>query len=170
MGGFVKYVAHFLMETQVTKLLLTNLNSSHHKLSVKGKQFFKEMPNRNNNVCKMAFIASFQSGEIKRQNNGFISKCFFKIKLLMIRKNRAHSHNYRDIIELVADCGAKEISSHLLTAPKNTEYSWPLYVSKYIKTMSNYVKQLLLENIRSNLYSFYTSETSDVTSIEQFAI
>ena len=36
--------------------------------------------------------------------------------------------------------------------------------------MSNYVKQLLLENMRSNLYSFYTSETSDVTSIEQVAI
>ena len=123
MGGFVKYVAHFLMETQVIELLLTNLNSSHHKLSVKGKQFFKEMPNRNNNVWKMAFIASFQSGETKGQNNGFISKCFFKIKLLMIRKNRAHSHDYRDIVELVADCGAKEISSHLLTAPKNTEYS-----------------------------------------------
>ena len=121
MGSFVKYVVHFHMETQVIELLLTNLNSSHHKLSVKGKQFFKEMPDRNNNVWKMAFIASFQSGETMRQNNGFISKCFFKIKLLMIRKNRAHSHNCRDIVELVA--GAKEISSHLLTAPKNTEYS-----------------------------------------------
>ena len=61
--------------------------------------------------------------KLKVKNNGFISKCFFKIKLLMIRKNRAHSHDYRDIVELVADCGAKEISSHLLTAPKNTEYS-----------------------------------------------
>ena len=36
--------------------------------------------------------------------------------------------------------------------------------------MSNYMKQPLLENMRSNLYSFYTDETSDVTSIEQLAI
>ena len=32
------------------------------------------------------------------------------------------------------------------------------------------MKQPLLENMRSNLYSFYTHETSDVTSIEQLAI
>ena len=82
----------------------------------------------------------------------------------------AHSHNFRDIKELVADCGTKEISSHLLTALKNAKYLSPLYVSKYIETMSNYMKQQLLENMGSNLYSFYTNETSDVTSIEQLAI
>ena len=81
----------------------------------------------------------------------------------------AHSHNFRDIKELVADCGTKEISSHLLTAPKNAKLLSPLYVSKYI-SMSNYMKQQLLENMGSNLYSFYTNETSDVTSIEQLAI
>ena len=55
----------------------------------------------------MAFDASLQSSENKRQNNCFILKCFFKITFLMIRKNWVHSHNFRDIVELVADCGAK---------------------------------------------------------------
>ena len=32
------------------------------------------------------------------------------------------------------------------------------------------MRQLLLENMRSNLYSFYMDETSDVISIEQLAI
>ena len=32
--------------------------------------------------------------------------------------------------------------------------------------MPNYMKQPLLENMGSNLYSFYTDEASDVTSIE----
>ena len=32
------------------------------------------------------------------------------------------------------------------------------------------MKQPLLENMRSNLYSLYTDEGSDVTSIEQLAI
>ena len=81
----------------------------------------------------------------------------------MIRKNWAHSHNFRDTVELVADCSAKEISSHLLTALKNAKYLSPLYVSKYIETMSNYIKQPLLENTHSNLDSFYTDETSDAT-------
>ena len=79
----------------------------------------------------------------------------------MIRKNWAHSHNFRDIVELVTDCGAKKISSYLLTALKNAKYLSPLYISKYIETMSNYMKQPLLESMRSNLYSFYTDETSD---------
>ena len=39
----------------------------------------------------------------------------------MIRKNWAHGHTFRDTAELEAYCGAKEVSSHLLTAPKNTK-------------------------------------------------
>ena len=66
----------------------------------------------------------------------------------MIRKNWAHSHNFRDLAEFVADCGAKEISSQLLTATKNSKYLSPLYVSKSIETMSNYMKLPLLENMR----------------------
>ena len=88
----------------------------------------------------------------------------------MIKKNWAHNHNFKDIVELVADCGTKQISSHLLTAPKNAKYLSPLYISEYIETMPNYMKQPLLENVDSSLFSFYTDEASDVTSIEQLAI
>ena len=88
----------------------------------------------------------------------------------MIRKNWVHSHNFRDIVELAADCGVEEMSSHLLNCTKKCKIPFPLYVSKYIETMSNYMKQPLLENICSNLYSFYTDETSDITSIKQLAI
>ena len=80
------------------------------------------MSNKNANVWQMAFNASLQSGETKRQNNRFILKCFFKITFLMIRKNWAHSHNFRDIVELAADCDAKEISLHLLTAPMQNTF------------------------------------------------
>ena len=64
------------------------------------------MSNRNANVWQMAFNASLQSVETKCQINHFISKCFFKITFLMIRKNWAHSHDFRDVVELAADCGA----------------------------------------------------------------
>ena len=102
---------------------------------MKNKQCFKEMSNRNTNVWQMVFNASLQCGETKRQYNRFILKCFFKIIFLMIRKNWAYSHNFRDIVGLVADCGTKEISSHLLTAPKNTKYLSLLYVPKYNETV-----------------------------------
>ena len=137
---------------------------------MKNKQYFEEMSNRNTNAWKMAFNASLQSGETKRQNDCFILNCFFKMTFLMISKNWTQSHNFRDIVELVADCSRKEISSYLLTAQKNEKYLSPLYVSKYTKTMYNHTKQLLLEKMRSNLYSFYTDETSDVTSIEELVI
>ena len=99
------------------------------------------MSNRNANVWQLTFNASLQSGETKRQNNRFNLKCFFKITFLMIRKNWAHSHNFRDIVELVADCEAKEIFLHLLTAPKNAKSLSSLYVSKCVETMSNYMKR-----------------------------
>ena len=86
-----------------------------------------------------------------------------KIKIIV-------SNSFRDIVQLVSDCGTKEISSHLLTAPKNAKYLSPLYVLKYTETMSNYMKQLLLENMHSNLYSFCMDETNDVISIEQLTI
>ena len=56
-----------------------HLNPNRHKLSMKNNQCFKEMSNRNAYVWQIAFNASLQSGETKRQNNGFILKCFFKI-------------------------------------------------------------------------------------------
>ena len=101
MGGFVKYAVHFLMETQVIAFVdkpgklgkhpsarfSHHLNSNRHKLSVKNKQCFKEMFNRNANVWQMTLNASLQSDKNKPQNNCFI------LKFLMIKKNWGHSHN-----------------------------------------------------------------------------
>ena len=87
-----------------------HLNSNHQELSVKNKQWIKETPNRNANVWKMTFNAPLQSGETKRQNSCIILKCFLKKTILMVRKNWAHSHKFRYIVKLVADCDAKEIS------------------------------------------------------------
>ena len=75
---------------------------------MENKQYFNEISKRNANVWQMGLNASLQSSETKHQNNCFILKCFFKITSLMIRKNWAHSNNFRDLVELVADCGAKE--------------------------------------------------------------
>ena len=63
------------------------LNSNRHKLSVKNKQCFKEMFNRNANVWQMTLNVSLQSDKTKPQNNCFI------LKFLMIKKNWGHSHN-----------------------------------------------------------------------------
>ena len=82
----------------------------------------------------------------------------------MIKKNWARSHNFRHIVELVVDCGA------IYLLHQKMENTFDHCVSKYIETMYNYMKQMLLQKMRTNLYSFYTDETSDVTLIEQFAV
>ena len=146
------------------------LNSNHQKLSVKNKQWFKEISKRNANVWKMTFNASLQSGETKRQNNCIILKCFLKTTVLMVSKNWAHSHNFRDIVKLVADCDAKEISYHFLTAPKNAKYLSPVYVSKHIETCLIIWSNRHCKVCEAIYILFYTDETRDVTLKKQLAI
>ena len=50
--------------------------------------------------------------------------------LLMIRKNWAHSNNFRDLVELVAaDCGAKEYSCIYLLHQK-MQNTFPHYMPR----------------------------------------
>ena len=88
----------------------------------------------------------------------------------MIRKNWAYTHSFKDVVELVAECGGKEIQTHLLTAPKNATYLSPEYVSKMIEVMADYVKQPLHSALKTGNYTFFSDETTDVTSIEQFSV
>ena len=43
----------------------------------------------------------------------------------MVTKNWAHTHNFKNEVELVVECGGREIQTHLLTAPKNATYLLP---------------------------------------------
>ena len=42
----------------------------------------------------------------------------------------AHTSNFKNVVELIADCGGDEVKTHLLNAPGNGMYSLPLYISK----------------------------------------
>ena len=105
------------------------------------------MFSRNANVWQITLNISLQSGETKRQSNCFI------LKFLMIKKNWAQSHNFRDIVELVDDCGEINILTFTYCI-KNAKYLSLLYVSKYIEIMSNHMKQPLLE-ICAVIYIFF---------------
>ena len=70
--------------------------------------------------------------------------------------------------ELVGECGAKQIQAHLLTAPKNATYLSSN--SKMIEVIADYLKQPLLSALRTGNYTFYSDETTDITSIEQFSV
>ena len=56
--------------------------------------------------------------------------------------------------------------SNTLTAPKNSTYLSPQYISKMIQVMADYVKQPLHSMLKTCNFSFYSDETVDITSGE----
>ena len=71
---------------------------------------------------------------------------------------------------MIAECGGKEVETHLLTAPKNANYMSPLFIAKYISIINHYIEKPLLASLPANKYSLYNDETQDITSVEQMAI
>ena len=89
---------------------------------------------------------------------------------MLIIQKWAHTSNFKNVIELRADCGGDKVKTHLLNAPGNVMYLLPLYISKYIDIMNSYIKELLLASLRSGKFALYNDETQDITSTEQMAI
>ena len=104
---------------------------------------YLEMCNRGRDVWKLAREASLASTATKNDHNRFVIKSFFRIVHSMIIKNWAYTHNFNDVVDLISQCGSKEISSHLIMAPKNATYMSPEYISKYVTIMGEFLKKPL---------------------------
>ena len=147
-----------------------HLNSSHHLECVKNKQAFDELSKKKTDVWRLLQESSLSQSVKKLSTNRFVIKCFFRITHLMIKKNWAHTHNFQDIVELIAECGGKEVQTHLLSAPKNATYMSAQYIAKYIDVINQYLEVPLLTSLRQNKFAMYNDETRDITSVEQMAI
>ena len=73
----------------------------------------------------------------------------------------AHASNFKNVVELIADCGGDEVKTHLLNAPGNVMYLSPLWISKDINIMNSYTKESLLASLRSGKLALYNDETQD---------
>ena len=90
---------------------------------------------------------------------------------MLIKKNWAHSHNFKSIVELVAACDGEKIKKHPLHAPQNANYISPEYISNYIQIMNDHIKLPLLASLRTfGPFTLLNDETSDVTTTEQMTI
>ena len=79
----------------------------------------------------MLHEASQIETEINRTNiNRFAAKSFFCITHLLVKENWAHTHNFKNVVELIAECGQKQFQTHFLTASKNAKYTLPVYAAK----------------------------------------
>ena len=121
-------------------------------------------------MWKLFQESSLSQSVKKLSTNCFTIKSFFHITHLLIKKNWAHTRNFKDIVELIADCGGKEVRRHLLNAPKNANYMSPQYIAKYIGIMNRYLEVPTLTSFRQNKFAMYNNETRDITFVEQMAI
>ena len=71
----------------------------------------------------------------------------------------AKTQNVNDVIKLISSCGGNELKTPLLSSPNNVLYTSPLYVSKFIGVIDNYLKLPLLMLLQEKHFTFVTDET-----------
>lgn len=134
------------------------------------KLAFNELCNNHSNVYKLLIDASLNNEIATTNQNRFVIKCFFQVVHFTVIENWGYTQNSKDVIELISNCSGNELKSHLLSSPKNALLKSPVYVSKFIGLIDDYLKLPLLASLRDKRFAFTTDETTDITSIEQMAV
>ena len=71
-------------------------------------------------VWKMLQEASFISEIQKTNTNQLIIMSFFRITHFLVKQNWANTNNFKNLVDLIRECGRKELQTHLLTVFKNS--------------------------------------------------
>ena len=150
-----------------------HLQTQRHKDVVSNKLAFDNLSKRRADVWKLLQEAALLQKFLWQLQivllSAFLS--FFQITWLLVKKNWAHSHNFKSIVELVAAYSGEEIKKHLLYAPQNANYVSPEYIFKCIQIMDDHIKLPLLASLRSSdPFLFFIDGTSDVTMTKQMTI
>ena len=136
-----------------------HLQTQHHKDAISNKLAFNNLSKWRTDVWKLLQEAALSKNIYVTATNHFVIKSFFQITWLLIKKNWAHSRNFKSIVELVATCGGEEIKKHLLHAPQNTNYMSTEYISTYIQIMDDHIKLPLLASLcTSGPFTFFNDE------------
>ena len=107
---------------------------------------------------------------MNENQNLFVIKSFFRVIHFLIVKNWAYTHNFKDLVDLISQCGGMEVRKHLDFGPRNAQYTSPEYVGKFVTVINDYIELPLLASLRSKCFTFYNDESQDITSTEQMAI
>lgn len=57
-------------------------------------------------------------------------------------KNWKYTHNFLDTVDIISQCGGKEITSHIIKSTKNAIYMLLEFISKYFNSMAKFVKKI----------------------------
>lgn len=85
-------------------------------------------------------------------------------------KNWEYTHNFHDTVDIISQCGGKEITSHIIKSSTNAIYMPLEFISKYFNSMAKFVKKSLQATMKDKQCTLYSNETQNITSTEQIAI
>ena len=86
-----------------------HLQTQHHNDAVSNKLAFNNLSKQQTDVWKLLQKAALSEEISVTATNHFVIKSFFQITWLLIKKNWAHSHNFKSIVDA---CGGEEIKKH----------------------------------------------------------
>ena len=117
-GWFYKTCVSF------SQFLWNNLTRStiHYQSYHKNRQSYNTLARKCTKVWKMLHEASLTLKINKTDTHRFPLRSFFRFMHLLVKENWAQTHNFKNVVNLVAEFGGKELQTHLLTASKNATY------------------------------------------------
>ena len=124
-------------------------------------QAFKALQNRHTSVHNILVEANLAS-EIKT--------LLFQVLHFLALKNWAYTHIFKDLVQLISQCGGDGLRNHLLFGPKNAQYMSLKYISKFTEIMNDHTENLLLASLRSSYFTFFNDETQGIMFVEQMAV
>lgn len=114
-------------------------------------------------VCVMMRDASVANEGLKTSTSREI-KSFFRTIHVLIKRNRAHTNNFSDLVKVIASYGTKDIRNHLVSATANATFMLPECVEKHINKYS-YLKISLLQSLRNSHFTCsYRAQISHLSS------
>ena len=129
-------------------------------------QAFKVLQNRHTSVHNILVEANLASEIKKTTHNKFVLKLLFRTLHFLVLKKWIYAHHFKDLVELISQCGAEEFCNHLLFGPKNAQYMSPKYISKFFEIKNDHTERPLLTSLRSSYFTFFNDEMQDITSVE----
>ena len=132
-----------------------HLASARHKQSILNKQAFNELRNNHSKVYKLLVDASLSNEIATINQNRFVIKSFFRVIHFMVIKNWGYTQNFKDVIEFIGNCGGNELKTHLLSSLKNALYTSPVYISRFIGVIDDYLKLSIARIVARKVFHLY---------------
>ena len=110
------------------------------------------------------------TGKEKRNNHELIRQLIRSVYFL-VRNHILHATTFESLIALQIDNGNGRLESHLNVCPANATYMSTITVAELLKSISQFIKEQILDQLKSSPYfSLMADESTDIASKEELSV